>query len=109
LTANQKQQHVIVFKELHKLTSVDPPFLSMVIIGDESQIYDYHHEKNRQSSEWKDPNSPRLEEARQVTSRRLFTKNSSWQARQSILHTTAMFYGDCVKMCEDFTLNCDEI
>jgi hypothetical protein len=31
-----------------------------------------------------------------------FTKNSSWQAKQSILHTTVKFYGDCVKTCEDF-------
>jgi hypothetical protein len=23
---------------------------------------------------------------------------------QTILHTTVMFYGDCMKMCEDFTL-----
>jgi hypothetical protein len=30
------------------------------------------------------------------------TKNLSWQAKQSILHITVMFYGDCVKMCEDF-------
>jgi hypothetical protein len=24
------------------------------------------------------------------------------QVKQAIPHTTAMFYGDCVKMCEDF-------
>jgi hypothetical protein len=37
-----------------------------------------------------------------LTSRGLFTKNSSWQAKQSIPNITARFYGDCVKMCEDF-------
>jgi hypothetical protein len=37
------------------------------------------------------------------TSRRLFAKNSSWQAKQSIMHTTVIFNGDCVKMCHDFT------
>jgi hypothetical protein len=31
--------------------------------------------------------------------------NSSWQARWSILHTTVMIYGDCVKMYENFTPN----
>jgi hypothetical protein len=29
----------------------------------------------------------------------------SWQAKQSILHTTVTFYGYCVKMCEDFSSN----
>jgi hypothetical protein len=27
----------------------------------------------------------------------LFSKNSSWQAKQSIPHTTVMFYDKCVK------------
>jgi hypothetical protein len=40
-----------------------------------------------------------------LTSRGLFTKNSSWQAKQSIPHTTVTFYGDCKKMCKDFALN----
>jgi hypothetical protein len=35
------------------------------------------------------------------TSMRLFTKSSSLQAKQSILHTTVMFYSNCMKMCED--------
>jgi hypothetical protein len=33
----------------------------------------------------------------------LFTKNSAFQAKQSILHTNVTFYGGCIKMCEDFT------
>jgi hypothetical protein len=37
------------------------------------------------------------------TSRGLFTNDSSWQATQSIPRTTGIFYGDCVKMWEDFT------
>jgi hypothetical protein len=40
-----------------------------------------------------------------LTSRGLFSKNSSWQAKHSILHTTVTFYCDCVKMCEDFPIN----
>jgi hypothetical protein len=34
-----------------------------------------------------------------LTSRWLFTKNSSWQAKQSVPHTAVTFYGDCMKMC----------
>jgi hypothetical protein len=30
-------------------------------------------------------------------------KNSSWQAKQSIPHTSVTFYGDCVKVCEDLS------
>jgi hypothetical protein len=37
-----------------------------------------------------------------LTSSRLFTKNSSWHAKRSIPHTVVTFYGDCVKMCDDF-------
>jgi hypothetical protein len=35
----------------------------------------------------------------------LFTKNSPWQAKHSIPHTTVTFYGEWVKMCEDFVSN----
>jgi hypothetical protein len=43
------------------------------------------------------------------TSKGLFTKNSSSEAKQSISHTTVTFHGDCVKMCEDFDSNFDNI
>jgi hypothetical protein len=33
-----------------------------------------------------------------------FTKNSTWQTKQSIPHTTVTLYGDCVK-CKDFAPN----
>jgi hypothetical protein len=63
------------------------------------------------------PNSLRQIKARQVKSKLksmliiffdikgIVQKNSSWQAKQSIPHTTVMFYGDCVKMCKDFAQN----
>jgi hypothetical protein len=35
----------------------------------------------------------------------LLTKNSSWQAKQSILHVSVTFYGDCMEICEDFDPN----
>jgi hypothetical protein len=34
-----------------------------------------------------------------------FTKNSFQQAKQSIPHTTVMYYGGCTKMCEGFAPN----
>jgi hypothetical protein len=35
----------------------------------------------------------------------LLAKNSSWQAKQSIPHTTVTLYGECVKICKDFAPN----
>jgi hypothetical protein len=40
-----------------------------------------------------------------LTPRKLFTDNSSWQPKHSIPHITVTFYGDIVKMCEDFFPN----
>jgi hypothetical protein len=37
-----------------------------------------------------------------LTSRWLFIRNTSWQAKQSIPHTTVTSYGDCVNICEIF-------
>jgi hypothetical protein len=34
----------------------------------------------------------------------LFAKNSPWLDKHSIPHTTVISYGDCMEMCEDFTL-----
>jgi hypothetical protein len=35
----------------------------------------------------------------------LFTKNSSWQTKQSFPHITVTFLDDCMRTCEDFALN----
>jgi hypothetical protein len=40
-----------------------------------------------------------------LTSSRLLTKNSSWQGKQSISHTTVTFYSYWMNMYEDFALN----
>jgi hypothetical protein len=41
-----------------------------------------------------------------LTSKGLFTNNSSWKKKE-IPHTTVTFYGDCMKMWEDFAPNFD--
>jgi hypothetical protein len=43
-----------------------------------------------------------------LTSRGLFTRNSPWQAKQSIPHTTVTCYGDFVNICDHFTPNFDD-
>jgi len=59
LTADQWQQRVNICNELHQLASDDGKFLSRVITGDESWVYDYDPETKRQSSQWKSPTLPR--------------------------------------------------
>jgi hypothetical protein len=52
LTADQKQQRVVC-KEFYQITSDDATFLSSVITGDNSWIYDYDPQTKLQSSQWK--------------------------------------------------------
>jgi len=59
LTADQKQQRINVCTELHQLTSDNEMVLSRVVTGDESWVYGYNPETERQSSPWKSPTSPR--------------------------------------------------
>jgi hypothetical protein len=66
------------------------------------------------------PNSHRPKKARQVKSKvksiliiffdfkRIVHKDSSWQAKELIPHTSVTFYGNCMKMCEDFCPNFGE-
>jgi hypothetical protein len=121
LTADQKQQCVNVCKELCQIACDDAVFLSRVITGDECCIYGYDIQTKQQSSEWKSPNLLRLKKGETdedhsqecahyflLYQRGLHTKNSSWQAKGSISHTTVIFYSQCMKMCEDFALNYDD-
>jgi hypothetical protein len=50
LTVDQKQQCINIRKELRQVTSNDSTFLSRVITGDESWIYEYDPETKQQSS-----------------------------------------------------------
>jgi hypothetical protein len=43
-----------------------------------------------------------------MTSRGFFNKIFSWQAKQSIPHTTVTFNGDCMKLCKNFAPNVGE-
>jgi hypothetical protein len=79
--------------------------LSSVITGDKGYIYGYDPETKQQFSQWRSPNSPRACSYFPLTSRGLFTKNLAWQAKQSIVHTTVTFYGNCTKICKDFAPN----
>ena len=59
LPADQKQQRVKFCTEIRQLASDDEKFLSRVITGNESWVYGYDPETKRQSSQWKNPTTPR--------------------------------------------------
>jgi len=68
LNNEQRDNQVQVCTELQNAVRHDPNFLSRVITGDESWLYDYGPETKQQSSQWKTQSSPRPKKARQVRS-----------------------------------------
>jgi hypothetical protein len=66
LTNDQKLQHIKLCLELQEKANEDPSFICRVIMGDESWIYRYDPETKQQSSQWKNPQSPRAKEVWQV-------------------------------------------
>jgi len=68
LNNDQRDHRVQVCAELQKAVRHDPNFLSRVITGDESWLYNYDPETKQQSSQWKTPSSPRPKKALQVRS-----------------------------------------
>jgi hypothetical protein len=58
LNDDQRDQRVQVCTELQKAVRHDPTFLSRVITGDESWLYDYDPETKHQFSQWKTLSSP---------------------------------------------------
>ena len=57
LSDDQKAHRVCVCREQQDRD--DPNFISNIITGDETWVYGYDPETERQSSQWKSPNSPR--------------------------------------------------
>jgi len=59
LLNNDERDHLVqVCTELQKPVRHDPNFLSTVITGDESWMYNYDPETKQQSLQWKTPSSP---------------------------------------------------
>jgi len=59
LNNDKGDRRVQVCTEPQKAVRHDPNFLSRVITGDESWLYNYDPETKQQSSQWKMPSSPR--------------------------------------------------
>lgn len=69
LTPEQKDNRKEVCSNLLERIETDPDFLTNVITGDESWIFEYDPETKRQSQEWHTANSPRPKKARMSKSR----------------------------------------
>jgi hypothetical protein len=105
LTADQKRQCVSVCKELCQITSDNAAFLSMVIAVDKSWIYGYDSEEKEQSSQWKMKSNVKSMLIIFLDIKGIVHKEFFLQAKQTITLTTVMFYGNCLKICEDFAPN----
>jgi hypothetical protein len=68
LSNDQKALCVSVCRELKQQARDDPNFISNIITGHETWVYDYDPETKQQSSQWKSPNSPWPKKACQVHS-----------------------------------------
>jgi hypothetical protein len=68
LTSEQKQEYGEDCKELRKIALDDATFLSRLITGDKSWIYDSAPEIKQQSCQWKSTNSLRPKKARLMKS-----------------------------------------
>ena len=68
LSDDQKVFRISVCREIKQQARDDPKFISSIITGDETWVYDYDPETKQQLSQWKSPNSPRPKKARQVRS-----------------------------------------
>jgi hypothetical protein len=104
-----KEQRVCI-----KFCATYATYLATVITGNESSIYNYDPKTKQESFQWKTPISlgpQKVQVKRKVKSftfftlRGLVTKNSAWQAKQSVPHTSVTFYCDCMKMHEYFAPN----
>jgi len=74
LNNDQRDHCVQVCTELQKAVRHDPNFLSRVITGDESWLYNYDQETKQQSSQWKTPSSPWPKKCTKVTA----TSSQCW-------------------------------
>jgi len=66
LSDDHKAHGVSVCRELKQQARDDPKFISNIITGDETWVYDYDPETKQQSSQLKSPKSPQLKKAHQV-------------------------------------------
>jgi len=69
LTHDQKDSRVAICQELKETVINGPTLLLNVITDDESTVYDYDPETKLQSSQWKNPGSPRPKKARMQKSK----------------------------------------
>jgi len=69
LSYEQKDNRVLVSREILDRVRSEPDFLQGVIIGDESWVFEYDPTTKRQSSEWHTSESPRPKKPRMSKSR----------------------------------------
>ncbi|UYV66956.1 hypothetical protein LAZ67_4003449 [Cordylochernes scorpioides] len=69
LTNEQKEHSKETCKSMVEMFNYYPHWFKNVITGDETWVYGFDSETNRQSSQWLEPGEPRLKKARMIKSR----------------------------------------
>jgi hypothetical protein len=59
LSNDQKEHRVAICSKIKEQNENNPNFMSTIITGDKSWVYEYNSETKQQSSQWKTQNSPR--------------------------------------------------
>jgi hypothetical protein len=62
-----------------------------------TRVFEWHSVQGRPKEERQVKRKVKSKLIISLTSRGLFAKNSSWQAKESIPYNTVMFYGECVR------------
>ena len=68
LNANQKKNRMLICQYMKQSLADDPDMLSKINTGYETWVYGYDPETKFQSSQWKNPDSPRPKKGRQSRS-----------------------------------------
>ena len=69
LTDDQKQNRILISRDLLDRVGSEPDFMERVVTGDEIWVFEYDPETKRQSCEWHSPGSPCPRKARMSKSR----------------------------------------
>jgi hypothetical protein len=104
LTADQKQQGVNICKELNQIAS-SCQGLSLVALRQSNNPPTGKSKLTGNKKGQTDEEQSEEDSHNFLCHRGDCSMDSFWEAKQSIPYTTVTFYGDCRKMCKDFTPN----
>ena len=89
LTGDQREQRQTINRDLFERSYEDVQFLKYIVTDDESWVYEYEPDTKQQSSQWKDPTSPRRKKGRQVRKKTKIMSLAFFDSEGTIHHEYA--------------------